>query len=703
MSIIFPYKGDVSMYISRIEIKNFRIFDECGITIYLKKGVNAIISENNCGKTAIIDAIRIAFSTVLYKKEIYFNLSDFHIQKDGNRSEEAFINVYCDEVSYDFFNILNTENESKGEFHIRYYTVKSSDGKEKVRYNAWGGPVDGNTLSTEIFESIQLVSLDALRDAATEMRPSRSSRLASMFSTAANAQGEKDDIVNILRQANDDILKTDSLQKVEKTINDNLSTIEQDVLKQHIALGLVEPRFDSIAAALRAWIKPRWCYLEKDPQKYQVLKESFTEDDLQSNSSEDENGIFLDVGALKQKSVSDDVIKILDEISNMSFELFQNGLGYNNILFMATVLGDMEANTKSSLFNLLLVEEPEAHLHPQLQELVYSFFEKNANKENFQVIFTSHSPTLVSRIGIDRIVLLYERKHRIKCLSLSQSNIDESDRDHLERYLDVTKSQMLFAKGIIFVEGISEALLLPVFAKYMEYPLDKYAVEIVNVDGVSFKPFANLLCYANERSQSSTPDSQAQQPAAQPEANDNNQTTIPAAIITDDDRCTDNGDEKLYIEKEIHYHDTSKLSSVVSKLESGVASKRFENIHNLCEKAGIKVCGAKKTFEYALASHPQNITYLKEAILMEQPEAGKRLSEILDALNDDKEKAACIWLYVRDHSKYKGEFAQNLAYILKKQLDTRFSQPNGTEYNDKPEFEVPTYIKNAILHVARAV
>lgn len=60
-------------------------------------------------------------------------------------------------------------------------------------------------------------------------------------------------------------------------------------------------------------------------------------------------------------------------------------------------------------------------------------------------MYTSHSPTLVSRIGIDKLVLLYEQKHRVNCLSLSQSNIDEDNRDNLERYLDVTKSQMLFA------------------------------------------------------------------------------------------------------------------------------------------------------------------------------------------------------------------------------------------------------------------
>lgn len=60
------------MYIKKLTIKNFRTFDEEGVTLQFNKGVNAIIGENNSGKSAVMDAIRIAFSTVTYKKDIFF-------------------------------------------------------------------------------------------------------------------------------------------------------------------------------------------------------------------------------------------------------------------------------------------------------------------------------------------------------------------------------------------------------------------------------------------------------------------------------------------------------------------------------------------------------------------------------------------------------------------------------------------------------
>lgn len=665
------------MYISKIELRNFRIFDEVGITAHFKKGINAIISENNSGKTAIIDALRIAFSTVPYKKDIFFNLTDFHVRNDGVRCDEAYISIFFDELPADLFELWNPEDPTKGEFHIRYYTVKTPQGIEKVRYKIWGGPVEGNTVSSETFEAIQLVFLGALRDVENEMRPIKSSRLASLLGSVTNTPESRNEIVDVLRKANDDILAKQSVKKVREIVNDNLSTIEQDILRQHIELGLVEPKFDSIAASLRAWLKPRWFFLSKDASSFDTVKNAYTCEEWAQYATENNNGAYLDVLALRalDKPVPEEVSVLLQSMSSHSFELFQNGLGYNNILFMSTVLGDMKTGTEDLLYSLLLVEEPEAHLHPQLQELVHSFFQKNAEKDNLQVIFTSHSPTLVSRVGIDRIILLYENCHRIDCLSLSQSNLSDHDRNNLERYLDVTKSQMLFAKGVIFVEGISEALLMPIFAEYIDRSLEKYAIEVVNVDGVAFRPFANLLCYAN----------------------DTGRQTIKAAIITDDDRCTNRADPDHYISKEIDY-DTADLESVVEKLKYSVGSERFQSIKDLCNESHISLWSAKKTFEYELVLHENNIPYLLSAITQSHPRAGVALSETVSKLETLEEKAACIWLFIRDRSQYKGEIAQNLARQLKSDLDILQGKTNGEVA--KP-FVVPDYIKSAIFVVTK--
>lgn len=66
------------MYLEKIKITNFRCFDSAGIEACFNKGVNSVIGENNAGKSALIDALRIAFSAVPYQRDIYFKKSDFH-------------------------------------------------------------------------------------------------------------------------------------------------------------------------------------------------------------------------------------------------------------------------------------------------------------------------------------------------------------------------------------------------------------------------------------------------------------------------------------------------------------------------------------------------------------------------------------------------------------------------------------------------
>ncbi len=669
------------MYISKVCIRNFRIFDDIGISAKFNKGVNAIIGENNSGKSAFIDALRIAFTTTLYKKDIFFNVSDFHIDGRGVRSETASFDIYFDEVPADLFEIWDPEDTQKGEIHICYFVVKSRDGKEKVRYKIWGGPVEGNTLSTETLEAIQTVYLGALRDADSELKPAKTGKIASLFSSIVDAKNARDEVLSAVQKANADIANQDSVNQLRDVINTNLSVIEQDILRQKVGIGLVEPKFESIAASLRAWLKPRWILINHDNPILDEVKGLYSDAEWVQATSEDDCGVFVDAWTLEDKNVSENIQAALAAELDKKFEIIQNGLGYNNILFMAAVLGDIDATTEETLFNLLLVEEPEAHLHPQLQELVHSFFDKNSNKENVQVIYTSHSPTLVSRIGIDRIVLLYENSHRINCLSFSESDLEDKDRYFLERYLDVTKSQMLFAKGILFVEGISEALILPCLANQIDRPLDKYAVSLVNIDGVAFEPFAKLLCFANAPQK----------------------RTIKATIITDDDRCSKKSEETLYISKELDYDcPETELVGVVEKLSKGTPCDRCNKIVELCATAHVDVFIAPKTLEYAISQCETNIPYILGAILDVYPHLGKTLFETVERMDETDKKAACIWLFMRERSQQKAAVAQALTRrIINKNIIVMNADGNIEDSVTELAFKLPEYLERAIYTVTK--
>ena len=251
------------MYISGIKIKNFRVFGKDGVSFVFNKGVNVIIGENNSGKSSLIDAIRIALLCVLYKREIYFNKTDFHVNESGERETESQIDIYLKEVPRNLIEIWDPEKPDSGEFHVVFTLEKNLAGYDKVKHRAWGGKCEGNPLSSDTLEAINIAYLGALRDAENEMKPSRNSKLSSLLGTIANSPEKKDNLVEKLRDANNEILQTESISQAKKIINENLLDIEQSILYQQIDLGLVEPRFESILGSLRSWITPRWNFINK--------------------------------------------------------------------------------------------------------------------------------------------------------------------------------------------------------------------------------------------------------------------------------------------------------------------------------------------------------------------------------------------------------------------------------------------------------
>lgn len=659
------------MYLKSIQIKNFRVFDEVGVETVFNQGVNAIIGENNSGKSSIIDAIRIAFSTVPYRKDIFFNKCDFHINDDGSTAEWAQFDVYLEDVPQYLLEIWNAEDKTGGEFHVHFSSYKAANGMEKVKSTSWGVGTEGNPISADTFEAIEVAFLGALRDSESEMKPARNSKLAQLLRNIVPEESERDDLVKLLVSANATILNKEQLTKTRDAVNHNLTKIEQEVLQQQIDIGFVEPRFDSIAGSLRAWVKPKWVLISNaDP----LIKEAQELALLNKNClfiHTSKTGVHIDLSILNGNiKISDLIKKRILEISRHTFELYQNGLGYNNLIYMSAVLGDMSIKKPGVFQNLLLIEEPEAHLHPQLQELVQSFLmDTGKDGENIQVIYTSHSPTLVSRVGIENVNLLYEVNHKKRSLPLASTRLEDTDKAYLEKYLDVTKSQMFFAKGILFVEGICEALIIPELAKIMKRPLDKYAVEVVNLSSVAFNPFVNLFTAQSAK-----------------------HCFEKIAIITDDDRCTDKSDMSTYISKDLDYDEID--DDVMDKLKKGTPSNRYNLISDLCKDTSIKLFGAKKTLEYALSSCESNISTLQDAIIEEFPVVGKSLNEKIATLKNNEEKAACIWLFIRTRDNKKGAIAQKLCSIIRKQQD---DIENGIPVNQI--FEVPAYISDAILAV----
>ena len=188
-----------------------------------------------------------------------------------------------------------------------------------------------------------------------------------------------------------------------------------------------------------------------------------------------------------------------------------NGLGYNNLIYMSLLLAKMQADSNTTymkrnakILSFLAVEECEAHLHPSMQYKFLQFLQDNkANGHVRQIFMTSHSTQIASSVKLDDLICLTTTE-------LGQINVgyprliykgdnddDVKSKQYVQRFLDATKADMFFADKLIFVEGVAEELLIPVFARYLDMNLTDEHVLIVNMGGRYFKHFLKMFDTCN--------------------------------------------------------------------------------------------------------------------------------------------------------------------------------------------------------------
>ena len=169
-----------------MEIKNFRCIKNA--TIHLNEGVNILIEENNSGKTAILDALRICLGYGQQRRDIYVSVNDFHIDKNNPNTEPGNIELdlyfeiqeAVEEGIYNDFLSVNGEGKKELQLHFRY-SIEEWRGIKRVRYKVWGGDNEGQTITPDVLELIYFVHLDALRDAVQYLRPVRGNRLGELY------------------------------------------------------------------------------------------------------------------------------------------------------------------------------------------------------------------------------------------------------------------------------------------------------------------------------------------------------------------------------------------------------------------------------------------------------------------------------------------------------------------------------------------
>lgn len=440
------------MYLHELKLWNFRkygidgeVFEssEPGLKVQFRDGVNVLVGENDSGKTSIVDAIRYVLRTQSLEY-IQVEEKDFHQNPVTNlRTKEMKIECtfrgFSDTEAGHFLEWIGFEEKEDGqkEYILKVWLYARIKDNSIYQYVRAGVDIEGSYIEGEARDLMRVVYLKPLRDALSEMTHGNKSRLAqilkshSIFKRTKDVHGneirhELEDKYNTLKDSIDDFFDLSKTEK-GKEITETINRL----------LG----------------------------EKFLLGKDARTA------------GITL---------TGSDLVDILKQL-DLILEKNKSGLGSLNLLFIAAELLLFE-DTNSSL-KLTLIEELEAHLHPQYQLRLIDFI--NTNKQYGQFILTTHSTTLASKIDLNSLIVC--NNNHVFPMGEEHTTLKPTDYRFLERFLDATKANLFFAKGVIIVEGDAENLLIPTIAEIIGRPLHKYGISIVNVGSTAFKRYANIF------------------------------------------------------------------------------------------------------------------------------------------------------------------------------------------------------------------
>jgi putative ATP-dependent endonuclease of the OLD family len=456
------------MFLSEIQIENFRIYGEGKnqFTLKLKPGLTALIGENDTGKTAVVDALRFALGT---RDQEFHRVeeSDFHQPLSGERTKEIRIRCKFENLTQQdkaaFAEHLTYEDKGKSKLAVLYINWKAAAAQRPGRQGYFvsaetksGKSGDGPSFDLTAKFLLCSTYLRPLRDAERAMSAGRGSRLS-----------------QILQHTKD-------VKDFGKDYDPSSGTTELDKLS---VLGIGD-----LADALLG--KHAGVKTARESLNTNYLKNlSFKGDGLEGHISV--SGARGDISARLRLMLEKLDLHLRDGANP---QLPPNrGLGSNNILFMACEL--LLLGSENDGFPLLLIEEPEAHLHPQRQLRLMQFLQAKAKEQrqdgqNIQVIITTHSPNLASAIDLDNLVLLNGAK--AFPLAFGQTELTKSDYGFLARFLDVTKANLFFARGVLIVEGDAENILVPTIARLIGKNLTDHGVSLVNVGGIGLRRYARI-------------------------------------------------------------------------------------------------------------------------------------------------------------------------------------------------------------------
>lgn len=443
------------MYIREIHLTNFRCF-KTETPIKFKDGVNVIIGHNNSGKSNLLKALSLLFSAVDSKKltidDFNKRISESEIREappkivvsailEESSSEEMYSDdlvtvstwliklekPYQAQITYEFY-LPESEHENYkkalssvtvGDVEGCWKIIKEDFVRKYTHKIYAGNPAHKVVTDPAVLRSFDFQFVDAIRDVERDLFTGKNSLLKEVLDFFIDYE-----------------IKSDAEKSVEDK-NREIATNKKEFSEKAKEL------IDVLHLRMNKGKEQMLQYAEKTGATFGNTKPSFDGDITDTEM----------YSALKL---------IVEHETGIRIPATHNGLGYNNLIYISLLLAKMQIDSTGNylggnarVFPMLVIEEPEAHLHPSMQYKFLKFLKSNSQSQVRQVFVTSHSPNITSAVELDEIIVMHHDEVGNARVAypgnvFSDTPEDKASKKYVSRFLDVTKSDMLFAKKCNF-------------------------------------------------------------------------------------------------------------------------------------------------------------------------------------------------------------------------------------------------------------